>query len=275
MSFMIIVITSDVLKISSEKIRYISGAAAGGLFSFLILAPTLNVFVMLVLKAVTAAIIVLLAFGLKSVRSFVKCFLMFIFISVFLSGVLYLIGSMTYSNRFYHNNGVLYADFSAGGLVVIVCCLYFFIKLVNRRIFSKQKDDIIYNVQLESDGRFSCFNALYDSGNSVIDIYTGKPVIIVELSEMQLLLDDKFYDELSTILSGNLFDDSSGKIRLLPVRTLGTEKIIPVFSVDKAVITNDNMKRVIYKPSVAVTDNTFDKNKYTALINEAVTGQVI
>ena len=272
---MIIVITSDVLKISSEKIRYISGAAAGGLFSFIILAPTLNVFVMLVLKAVTAVIIVLLAFGLKSVRSFVKCFMMFIFISVFLSGVLYLIGSMTYSNRFYHNNGVLYADFSAGGLVVIVCCLYFFIKLVNRRIFSKQKDDIIYNVQLESDGRFSCFNALYDSGNSVIDIYTGKPVIIVELSEMQLLLDDKFYDELSTILSGNLFDDSSGKIRLLPVRTLGAEKIIPVFSVDKAVITNDNMKRIIYKPSVAVTDNTFDKNKYTALINEAVTGQVI
>ena len=50
MTLLIIVITSDILKIDSGKVRYISAAFCGGVSSLIILAPAMNVALMLILR---------------------------------------------------------------------------------------------------------------------------------------------------------------------------------------------------------------------------------
>ena len=47
------------------------------------------------------------------------------------------------------------------------------------------------------------------------------------------------------------------------------------FTAEKAVVSGNDIMRIIEKPTIAVSDNTFEGKKYSALINESVTGQVI
>ena len=274
-TLIIIIITSDILKIQAKKTRYAAGALAGGLMSLIILAPPMNFFCSAVVRFFISAVIVVLSFRVSKFILYLKCFLVFNGVSLLLAGIMLAVGMLIRNNQVITNNGYIYVDFSISAIILIICASFFLIKTVNGRLFSKTKKDLIYDTEIHYGGRKIKLKAFYDSGHALRDIYTGRPVIIVSAAALEPLLDASFYDELISFSDYCEKGNSCGKIRLLPVRTLGNSCFIPAFSAEKAVVTGNDTVRLIEKPTIGVADNTFDGKEYSALINESVTGQVI
>ena len=100
-------------------------------------------------------------------------------------------------------------------------------------------------------------------------------MIILEAEAVKPLLEAEFYSEIIGFAKGSENGNFSGKIRLLPVRTLGNTGFIPAFTAEKAVVSGNDTIRIIDRPTIGVTSSTFEGKTYSALINESVTGQVI
>ncbi len=274
-TLIIIIITSDLLKIHSEKTRYIAGSLAGGFLSLIILAPPMNAFFSATVRIFISVIIVFLSFKVHNFRLYMKCFFMFNGVSFLLAGVMLAAGMLIGNNAVVSNNGFLYVDFSISAVILIICASFFLIRIINRNILAKNKKDLIFNTEIHYCGRKIVLKAFFDSGNSLKDIFTGRPVIIISSEVLKPLLDASFYDEIKSFFECCEYESCSGRIRLLPVRTLGNSCFIPAFTAEKAVISGNDMFRIIKKPTIGVADNTFEGKDYSALINESVTGQVI
>jgi len=274
-TMIIVIITSEILKIESEKTRYVAGSLAGGFLSLIILAPPVNPFFSFFIRVFVSLIIVLLSFKVHSIRLYLKCFFMFNGVSLLLAGIMLAASMLISSDSVIANNGFIYVDFSISAVILIVCASFFLIKIINRCILMKRKNDLIFDTEIYYGGRTIKVKSFYDSGNSLQDVFTGRPVIIISSEEIKPLLEKSFYDEIRSFFEYGEYEGFSGKIRLLPVRTLGNSCFIPAFTAEKAVISGNDMKKIIEKPTIAVADNTFEGKAYSALINESVTGQVI
>lgn len=274
-TLIIIIITSDLLKIQSAKTRYIAGSLAGGFLSLIILAPTMNTCLAAMVRVFVSAIIVLLSFKVKGIKVYLKCFFMFNGVSLLLGGIMLAAGMLINTDSVISNNGFMYIDFSISAVILIVCASFFLIKIVNGKIFRKTKKDLVFDTEIYYGKKSVTVKAFFDSGNSLQDIFTGSPVIIVASDEIIPLVDYSFYKEIRSFFEYGEYGNSCGKIRLLPVKTLGSSCFVPAFTADKAIVSGDETVRIVEKPTIAITDNTFDGKEYQALINEAVTGQVI
>ncbi len=274
-TLIIIIITSDILKIASVKTRYIAGSVAGGLLSLIILAPPMNIFFTVMVRICISVIIVMISFKVHRFRLYMKCFLMFNGVSLLLAGIMFAAGMLINNESVISNNGYIYVDFSISAIILIICSSFFLIKIVNRKVFVKTKKDLIFNAEIQCNGRKINVKAFFDSGNSLKDIFTGKPVIIVALNDAVPLMDMSLYSEIRSYFKYGEYGSCDGKIRLLPVRTLGNSCFIPAFTADRAVVSGNDIIKVIEKPTIAISDNTFDGKEFNALINESVTGQVI
>lgn len=274
-TLIIIIVTSELLKIDSEKTRYIAGSFTGGVFSLIILAPPLNAVLSFLLKLLISGIIVLLSFKLRSIKIYLKCFLLFNAVGLLLAGIMLAAGMLINDNAVLSNNGYVYTDFSVSSIILIICASFFLIKILNRKIFMKQKSDLIYDAEIQYNGKKINIRAFYDSGNSLVDIFTGKPVIIVSLNEIQSLVTKDFFYDISCYFECGNYEYCPEKIRLLPVRTLGSSCFLPAFTADKLIISGCETVKITEKPCIAISDNTFNGKNYSALINEASVGQVI
>ncbi len=274
-TLIIIIITSDILNIDSYKTRYIAGSVAGGALSLIILAPPLNVFYSIVVKMLTSGVIVLLAFRIRSIKIYLKCFFLFNGISLLLAGIMLFTGMIINGSNIISNNGYVYVDFSISAVILIICASFVIIKTVNRKIFIKTKNELIFDAEIIYKDRKVLVRALFDSGNSLVDIFTGRPVIILSVDDIEALVETTTFNEIRRYFDFGEYENCFGMLRLLPVKTLGNSCFIPAFTAERAIVTGNEIVRIVEKPTIAVTDNTFEEKNYSALINESVTGQVI
>ena len=274
-TLIIIIITSDLLKIQSEKTRYIAGSLAGGFFSLIILAPSMNMLFSVAIRIVISLIIVLLSFRVHNLKLYFRCFFMFNGVSLLLGGIMLAAGILINNDSVVANNGFVYVDFSISAVILIICASFFLIKIINKNVFMKNRRDLVFDTEIHYEGRKILLKAFFDTGNSLTDIFTGRPVIIVSSEEIRSLLEPSFYAEITGFFNEAENGSFSGKIRLLPVRTLGSSSFIPAFSAEKAVVSGNDTIKIVEKPTIGVTNSTFEGKAYSALINESVTGQVI
>ena len=243
--------------------------------SLIILAPALNIILSVLVRILISAVIVLLSFRVNSLRLYIRCFAVFIGISLLLAGIMLFAGMLFGSSSVVSNNGFVYVDFSISAIILIICASFFLIKIVNRSFLARRKEDLIFDVQIFFCSKSVSVKAFYDSGNSLVDVFTGKPVVIVSLDDIAQFSDGQLFNEISNYFECGEFENRSGRIRLLPVRTLGNSCFIPAFTAEKLTVSGKDIFRIIEKPTIAISDNTFRGKGYSALINEAVTGQVI
>lgn len=231
---------------------------AGGCYSLIILAPQMNVFLMLLTKAAMCVSIVFIAFKAKSLKKMAKCSLLFLAFSFLYAGIMYSLSFVLDSSYFSVNNGSVYFDLSVYSLIVISAVIYTVIWFLRKRFFTPSPEDMIYCADISYRENTVKVKALLDSGNSVRDIYTGKPVIILSSSSAESLTGQKLPE---------LPGEGDIPLRLIPVNSLSSKKLLPAFTAEKAVIFCDNGDREIKAPCVAVTEDSLGGEKYQALIS--------
>ena len=273
-TFLVLLGTSDIVKISCKKIRLLTGSLLGGIFSLIIIAPPMNILLIVLTRIIICLIIVLISFPVKTLRSAMKCIAGFCLINFLYAGIVYFLSGLIHSNRIIYNNGYGYFDLSAFSLVCFIVSIFFAVRLLNRKILSVQKKDYLFDAVIEIREKSFKLKALFDSGNSVRDSYTGKPVIIVAFTEIEDAFSPEDKKSVVEILNGNYSVIGKG-IRLIPVKTLGEQKLLPALSGKRLTISDEFKHVTINEPCIAISSDSFGGNRYGALINDSVLGKVI
>ena len=274
-TLILLLMTSEVFSVDAKKVNYILGSIVGGFFSLIIMAPEMGIWLTLITRIAICVVIILLTFRFQSIKMFFKCFFGFLFVSFVFAGIMFAISCYSNGKFIVYKNGYTYFNFSI--ITLIVCCAVSFlvIKVINRKLFLRHSDDLIFEINIEHNNKTVKTFAYFDSGNFVTDVFTGKSVIIVDVDELAQLFDVEVFMNIKNYLLKNKDYEIPEKMRLIPAKALGETKMIPAFTCDRVTVSDKNTIKIIERPVIGITYKMFEQFDYKALINEAVMGKVI
>ncbi len=261
MTFIMLLTTRQFSVVKPSAGRLISASFIGGFYSLILLAPKMPVYLMLLTRTLLS--IVILAFPSPVLRKTLKSALLFISVNYLYCGVCYAVLRITGSELLQVNNGFAYYHIGAGAFVAASAGLYCVIAILKKAFFKPLQNDLIYDLELVYEDRQVKLQALMDSGNQLVDMYTHKPVIVIapEISDRII-----GYKSSADIRGSMEKGDPEVKFRLLPVSCVNASVLLPAFTATKAVVSLDDRKKVIEAPSLAVSDDSLGEDRYQALI---------
>lgn len=165
-------------------LRLAAGAAASGMSCFLIFLP-LNTMEAVLVRAAAAAVICAAALGTDRLLKKTALF----FILSFLTGGAAMAFFLWQQIPVLAGNGVLYLDAMTWPSVVLcgapaLALAAWFVQMIR----TKRRTDWTYGTaELELDGQKATLRAYVDSGNSLIDPVSGRPVILADSAAREKL----------------------------------------------------------------------------------------
>ncbi|NLZ45338.1 MAG: hypothetical protein GX896_01460 [Clostridiales bacterium] len=219
-SLTLLSLTAKATYSSVKNHRLIIAGFFGSLSSILIL---FNKESLLISLAITIAKLVITYFEIaicfktfkfKKVFKLILIYLLFNFIFI---GILIVIWNLSKGKLVYVKNYSVYFNISIGWLIVISIATYLVIsifELIKNRSFSKEDS---YKIKAIINGRSFESKAIADTGNKLVDMYYGKPVVVFYNKEISDYL--KIGDEMAVV---------KNKLHILPYTTIKGQGIIYV-----------------------------------------------
>ena len=207
--------------------RILLGSLAGGVSSLVILLPTLPFLLNSACKIVTGLLIVLITFGYKKSYEYLKTSLIFIVINVVFAGLALLLWFFVAPSVMEYNNAVVYLDISLPVLVITTALAYGVIRFLRYMLDAREIGEREHKVIIKVKGKSVVLDGLADSGNVLIDYFSGLPVIVCPYSPLAEVAPDGILDTPPPV-----------GIRLLPYNTIDSHGLIPVFKADEVIIND-------------------------------------
>ena len=234
MDFLILKLVSLYIKPQTTYIRCVLGAALGSFLSVLSLLISYEniIWHMLFSYIFIAVAMVVGTFGLGKWQELIKRCIVLYVITIFLGGLINFLYSYTYMGVFLQNifigirskTNILWM---VGATLVAYICLKVLVRIVKRH----SNTNMIVAVKLVHKGKESFLTGLIDSGNSLREPYTGKPVHIV------------CEDAISQLLESQ--DICTERFKLVPFTSVGNKHgLIKVITIDElwVYIIEDTLK---------------------------------
>lgn len=221
--------------------KCVLSAVVGSFFSLVILLPELNTVALLMIRILSAAAMVIVAFSGRTLRELYKIGLIFFFISFLFAGTEYAFSILDSTNNIVFHNSVLYVNISILTLVISTAAAYAALSFFRRIIDKSNEFDNDYSVIIINGEKQITLKAVCDSCNNLVDSFTGKPVIICSKRSVENLFKEK--ELVSAATSGKI---SSGKWRLIPFSTIDSSGLIPSFRPTGIYIKNNENGKIKY-----------------------------
>lgn len=232
--------TSVMLRRDTSSGRCLLAAAAGSFFSLIIMFPELPVIVTAVVKLISCAVIVVIAFGLSEKTELVINALSFAVISFVYAGLMMGLWSFAAPLGMYFRNGIAYFDIPliAVGLFTMIAygIIRFMRYIIDRKVMTARFEEIT----LRRNGIAVTLKGLADTGNSLTDPFTGAHAIICTRASITEIIPENVSEYLDKGLTPTLTG-----IKLIPCSTINGTTVIPVFNADEAMIHGKSVKAVI------------------------------
>lgn len=231
MNFSVFVMESFFQKKRIHLFRLAGTSALGGFLVTLFLISGIHRYrlLSLLVYAAGSAVLVRIAFGRTTVRTWGRNFILYYFTSFLLSGVLQYIQSIM------RRQGSLLLILSGTGALLYL--LYHFLPSIRRY---EDKKVLYIPIRLWYKGRKIQGNGLLDTGNHLIEPFSGKPVVISGLDFVT-----------------PLFDREAPLFRTIPFHAIGTEHgTLQAFQAEcLETRTADGTWRRIEEPWIAIYNN--------------------
>lgn len=202
--------------------RCLAASALGSLSTLIMFLPEMPVILSVLCKLLTAVLLCMAAFGWHDRMRLFFCSICLFGSSFALAGILLALSIMC-SVRVVHVNSCWYLDVSLLHLVLFTIAAYILLHTVQYLRDRTHAADGGYRVSI----RYRCctvqLQGLADTGNSLVDFFTGKPVIICDRTPFADIAPAP--DRLPP-----------KGFRLLPCETVSGKGMIPVFQPDEVVI---------------------------------------
>lgn len=234
-NFILILATSKITRSKVSNIRGILSASYGSIYSLLILFPKINSLLNICIKIFAVVTIVLIAFGYVNFKRTLINTVCFFTSNFIFGGVIFGIYIWLEPSFIHFNNTYFYIDFSLLLLIFITAFIYMMLSIFQyfSDRFSALSDS--YRIIIKYKGKITVLDGIADTGNSLVDFFSGKSVIICDREKLSEIID---LSEDCINLKG---------FRLIPYSTIGNAGMITVFSPDEVLIVSDTSK---YKKNV-------------------------
>lgn len=260
MDFLVLIILKKLIHSKANWIRSLIGAIIGAVYiCILIVLPFGNLIIFkLITYFVISYFMVRISYNLKGIRNNLKPYALLFVTTFLLGGILnalyfytkfgYMLKNALTGNLFTELSIVQFIIFTAISFVIIKVILHFVNKL-------KENSQKIYNVKIEYNNQSFTISALLDTGNSLFEPISCKPVSIIEYSVLKSNLEKINIDQVS--------------FRMIPFKSVGKESgIIPGMCVDQMIIEKGEEKIIVIKPMIGLYDKSLSVNgKYQMLLH--------
>lgn len=244
--------------------RMVLGSVVGAFSSFVIFLPPMNEFLSMIIRLVTAFVVVFATFFPTSRKSFLKATAAYFLITFCFCGAC-IAFFMLFSPPVAIRNGAVYIDISPIMLVGIISSCYIIIRIICRVTGRSMPSREICRITVKHNDISVELIAKTDTGNTLKEPFSNLPVIVVDKSNIEMLLPSEISDYLAqtVTVSGNSCDYISG-IRLVPYNSVGGEGLLPSFKPDLIKISL-NGKSTEVEAYIAVTNRKLSET-FSAIV---------
>ena len=206
--------------------RGTAAAAVGAASALTILLPAMPAAVCLAFRLLSAVLICGIAFGFRPLRQLLRTAAAFLGISVIFCGAVFLLAMLRTPAGWYLHNSVIYADVSL--LTLLIGTTLAAGVSVWRARRAGTLPHRAYRLHLRLGTQDLLLPALADTGNTLRDGFSGRPVIVCGTEHLAAWL-RHFADAEAAARSCRGF-------RMIPVRTVAGTRLLPAFLPDHAAV---------------------------------------
>ncbi len=270
LTYILIVAVRVFCKIPTNKWAVMFASLVGGLSALIIFWEDMNIAVSLVYKLLSAGLIVGIAFLPKNAKIYLKTYLGFFLVSFLFGGGVYALQITLKPQNILYYNGTVYFDMSISYLVGCVLSVYgvFLIAdyLIGRRTFKSRKCllEITYN------NLSVTVSALVDTGNSLVDGISGRPVVVAELSSIAPVFEREELMFFKNENYDNVPNSLLKKFRFVPCSAVTGESLLPSFVPSHIKIITE---KGVYKTdfcTIGVVNKELSRGDYRAIMNNNI-----
>lgn len=245
--------------LAGEKVllkRLILSSLVAALFSLYIFLPSKGFLIEIFWRLVVSAATVLICFKFKKIKHFLRCLFSFYAVSFGFAGTIMALKLMMPNAKVDVHNGVVYFDISPVVLIALSLGIYLIILFVQKLTAKTAISAKRLKVRLSVLGNSVECIGIMDSGHSLKDAFGEAMVIVIDKRIAEKLLGTA---ECNCFLSlipplGAL----SSRFRLIPLKTVSGEKMLPAVRCDSLSIIDSNGKCLLTEayPIAVISDSS-------------------
>ena len=262
-NYFILLCASKLSAVPANGKRLVFACIIGGLFSVIIILPPVGTALNILIKASVSLAVTAAAFSFHTFRQFLRCFASFLTVNFAFAGIMTALWFTLKPEKMALNNGTVYFDIGIPFFVFASVACYGIVSLIVFLTKRHSPDNKIYTISVSIENKTAVMKALLDTGNSLCDSFTSKPVTTVEFSSIKWILPKDFLTE-----NADLF--WLARSGVIPINTVSGNTLLKTVRADRMVITDRKTRVEIDKPIIAISESPLSDGEYTALLNAEI-----
>ena len=249
--------------------RKLSAAGIGAVASLSIFIPQEMVLTLTLLKIFLCALIAFVAFGYTGFRAYAVSVLFLMLVSFVFSGLMLCVWLFAAPMKMLFINGTVYFGVDTMTIILSTCAAYGVVRIIRYILDKNGKTDGKYTVIIKNNGRECRLSALADSGNGMVDCFSGLPVIVcrrdmcadVSPPAIEMIENNSDISEIGTqMIKG---------VRIIPFSTVGKGGLICMFKAESVVI-DDETNEEKYPVNALIGIVIGGRQEYEAIFNPKI-----
>ncbi len=261
--------------VPAKRWRLLISSLLGGASALLIFLPPTPWWILLPEKLLSGALLVWTAFGFGGRKRFLRCFAAFFAVNFAFAGIMLALWLTLHPNGMFYQNGAVYFDVTLITLVLFACICYGLLRGIVALLRRRHPGANACQATIQMPGNSITLPALYDSGNTLTDGFTGAPVVVAEFAALQSFLPEALRQFFVGEESIALLPESEpwrGRLREVPFHSLGVEGLLPAFRSDRVIVKSKTKTRDSVTPQaiVAVTTQSLSDGSYSIILQASM-----
>lgn len=249
--------------------RKLSAAGIGAVASLSIFIPQEMVLTLTLLKIFLCALIAFVAFGYTGFRAYAVSVLFLMLVSFVFSGLMLCVWLFAAPMKMLFINGTVYFGIDTMTIILSTCAAYGVVRIIRYILDKNGKTDDKYTVIIKNNGRECRLSALADSGNGMVDCFSGLPVIVcrrdmcadVSPPAIEMIENNSDISDIGTqMIKG---------VRIMPFSTVGKGGLICMFKAESVVI-DDETNEEKYPVNALIGIVIGGRQEYEAIFNPKI-----
>lgn len=249
--------------------RKLSAAGIGAVASLSIFIPQEMVLTLTLLKIFLCALIAFVAFGYTGFRAYAVSVLFLMLVSFVFSGLMLCVWLFAAPMKMLFINGTVYFGVDTMTIILSTCAAYGVVRIIRYILDKNGKTDGKYTVIIKNNGRECRLSALADSGNGMVDCFSGLPVIVcrrdmcadVSPPAIEMIENNCDISDIGTqMIKG---------VRIMPFSTVGKGGLICMFKAESVVI-DDETNEEKYPVNALIGIVIGGRQEYEAIFNPKI-----
>lgn len=249
--------------------RKLSAAGIGAVASLSIFIPQEMVLTLTLLKIFLCALIAFVAFGYTGFRAYAVSVLFLMLVSFVFSGLMLCVWLFAAPMKMLFINGTVYFGVDTMTIILSTCAAYGVVRIIRYILDKNGKTDGKYTVIIKNNGRECRLSALADSGNGMVDCFSGLSVIVcrrdmcadVSPPAIEMIENNSDISDIGTqMIKG---------VRIMPFSTVGKGGLICMFKAESVVI-DDETNEEKYPVNALIGIVIGGRQEYEAIFNPKI-----